>query len=154
MTPARQSVELAAISPISSKALTPGRKHTVGAASSRKDQALAYISAYIVREGRSPTMREIAIALSVSHTRAKALVSKLASDKMIERAPGAQRAITVPGLIDRHLLERMRSMGIKINEDFVCPPPVLPLPQGNLSLVAILDHIPDIEGDQHVRTIE
>ncbi len=123
----------------------------MGGASSRKDQALAYISDYIVREGRSPSMREIAISLSVSDTRAKALVKKLAAEKMIDRAPGAQRAITVPGLMDRHLIERMRGMGMKIDDDFVCPPDVVPLPQGNLSLVAILDHIPDSEGDHHGR---
>lgn len=150
MTPARQSVELATVLPILDRALTPEGKHTVGGAS-RKDQALAYISDYIVREGRSPSMREIAISLSVSDTRAKALVKKLAAEKMIDRAPGAQRAITVPGLMDRHLIERMRGMGMKIDDDFVCPPDVVPLPQGNLSLVAILDHIPDPEGDHHGR---
>ena len=116
--------------------------------SSKKDQALAFISDYIVRAGRSPTMREIALFLAVSDTRAKALVKKLAADKMIERAPGSQRAITVPGLMDRHIQQRMREMGgFVINNDFLCPLESLPLPQGHLPLVAIIDHIPATEGD-------
>lgn len=115
---------------------------------SKKDQALAFISEYIVRAGRSPTMREIAMSLAVSDTRAKALVKKLAADKMIERAPGSQRAITVPGLMDRHIQQRMREMGgFVINDDFLCPLESLPLPQGHLPLVAIIDHIPATEGD-------
>lgn len=120
------------------------------AGASRKAQALAFISAYIVREGRSPAMGEIATALGVSDTRAKALVKKLAVEKMIERAPGAQRAISVPGLLERHLIERMRAMGVVVNEDFTRPDALLPLPQGHLPLVAIIAHIPDDDdGDQH-----
>ncbi len=126
-------------------AIMPTEKVSV---SSKKDQALAFISGYIVREGRSPTMREIATFLVVSDTRAKALVKKLAADKMIERPPGSQRAITVPGLMDRHIQQRMREMGgFVINDDFLCPFKTLPLPQGHLPLVAIIDHIPATEGD-------
>ena len=117
---------------------------------SRKQQALDYISDYILEHGRSPAMREIAMALDVSDTRAKALVKKLAFEKMIERAAGAQRAITVPGLLERQLLDRMRQMGVVVNEDFVSTDCVLPLPQGHLALVAVLEHIPDVDaGDPH-----
>jgi SOS-response transcriptional repressor LexA len=117
---------------------------------SRKQQALDYISEYILEHGRSPAMGEIALALGVSDTRAKALVKKLAFEKMIERAAGAQRAITVPGLLERQLLDRMRSMGVVVNEDFKSGDRVLPLPQGHLPLVAILEHIPDVDaGDPH-----
>jgi hypothetical protein len=63
---------------------------------------------------------------------------------MIERAAGAQRAISVPGLIERHLLERMRDMGMVVNEDFVHPDRAMPLPQGHLPLVAIIEHIADV----------
>jgi SOS-response transcriptional repressor LexA len=120
------------------------------AKTSRKQQALDYISEYILEHGRSPAMGEIALALGVSDTRAKALVKKLAFEKMIERAAGAQRAITVPGLLERQLLERMRSMGVVVNDDFKNGDRVLPLPQGHLPLVAILEHIPDVDaGDLH-----
>lgn len=111
---------------------------------SRKDQALAFISDYIIRQGRSPVMREIAQALDVSDTRAKALVKKLAFEKMIERLPGSQRGITVPGLFERHLLEQMRAQGVIIDGDFLRADKMLPLPQGHLPLVAIIEHIPDV----------
>lgn len=110
---------------------------------SRKQQALDYISDYILEHGRSPAMNEIAQRLGVSDTRAKALVKKLAFEKMINRAAGAQRAITVPGLLERQLLDRMREMGVILNEDFNSADRVLPLPQGHLPLVAIIAHIPD-----------
>jgi SOS-response transcriptional repressor LexA len=119
---------------------------------SRKQQAYDFISAYILENGRSPAMGEIAESLGVSDTRAKALVKKLAFEKMILRAAGAQRAITVPGLLERQLLERMRAMGVVVNDDFTNPNRVLPLPQGHLPLVAILEHIPDVDsGDLHAK---
>lgn len=97
-------------------------------------------------------MGEIAIALGVSDTRAKALVKKLAFEKMIERAAGAQRAITVPGLLERQLLARMRAMGVVANEDFNRADRARPLPQGHLPLVVILEHIPDLDaGDLHAK---
>jgi SOS-response transcriptional repressor LexA len=116
--------------------------------SGKRDQALAFISEYIVREGRSPAIGEIAVALGVGLSRAKALVKKLAEEKMINRAPGSQRAITVPGLMDRHIEQRMREMGgFVINGDFICPLKTLPFPKGHLPLVAIIDHIPATKGN-------
>lgn len=117
---------------------------------SRKQQAYDFISAYILENGRSPAMGEIAEALGVSDTRAKALVKKLAFEKMILRAAGAQRAITIPGLLERQLLERMRAMGIVVDDDFKNGLSPRPLPQGHLPLVAILEHNPDVDaGDLH-----
>lgn len=110
---------------------------------SRKQQAYDFISEYILEHGRSPAMADIALKLGVSDTRAKALVRKLSVEKMILRPPGGQRAITVPGLLERHLLDRMRKMGFVINDDFKHLDHVLPLPQGHLPLVAIIEHIPD-----------
>ncbi len=115
---------------------------------SRKAQALAYISDYIVRYGRSPVMREIAQHLGVSDTRAKALVKLLAHDKMVERLPGSQRGISVPGLLEKHLLERIRELGIVVNDDFIHPLRTLPLPQGNLPIVAVIQHMPKDDPSQ------
>lgn len=112
---------------------------------SRKQQALQFISKYILTNGRSPAMNEIAASLGVSDTRAKALVKKLASERMIERAAGAQRAISVPGLLERHLIERMRSMGMVVDDDFTGIDHAMPLPQGHLPLVALIEHIPDVD---------
>lgn len=65
---------------------------------SRKAQALAYITNHLRTKGHSPSMNDIALALGVGKTRAKTLVHQLATAKMIDRAPGSQRAISVPGL--------------------------------------------------------
>lgn len=106
---------------------------------SRKEQAYDYIKRYILREGRSPSMGEIAVALGVSDTRAKALVKKLALEKMISRAAGAQRGIGIPGLMEQHIAERLRAAGVRMDGDFEASP----LPQGHLPLVAIIEHVPD-----------
>jgi len=59
---------------------------------SQKLQALNFTSDYTLGHGRSPATGEIAIALGVSDTRAKALVKKPAFEKMIERAASVHRA--------------------------------------------------------------
>ncbi len=110
---------------------------------SRKLQAYEFIKRYILRERRSPTMDEIAIALGVSDTRAKALVRKLSLDKMIVRPAGGQRAITIPGLIEQDLLDRLHGMGVKVNADFLNGA-VGAFPKGHLPLVAIIEHVPDV----------
>lgn len=110
---------------------------------SRKQQAYEFIKSYILRHRRSPTMEEIAIALGVSVTRAKALVRMLALDKMIERPVGGQRAITIPGLIEAELLDRLHQLGITVNADFV-DGAVATFPKGHLPLVAIIEHDPDL----------
>lgn len=48
------------------------------ARSSRKQEALDFISEYILEHGRSPAMSEITQSLGVSDTKVKALVKKLA----------------------------------------------------------------------------
>ncbi|MEG8023922.1 hypothetical protein QP162_04755 [Sphingomonas aurantiaca] len=41
-------------------------------------------------------------------------------------------------------------LGVVVNEDFANADRVRPLPQGHLPLVAILEHIPDVDaGDLH-----
>jgi SOS-response transcriptional repressor LexA len=105
----------------------------------RKQQAFEFIRSYILREGRSPAMGEIANALGVSDTRAKALVKKLAHEKMVRRAAGAQRGISIPGLMEQYIADRLREMGVKMDGDFAGTP----LPQGHLPLVAIIEHVPD-----------
>ncbi|WP_230630665.1 hypothetical protein [Sphingomonas sp. Leaf37] len=106
---------------------------------SRKQQAYEFIKRYILREGRSPAMNEIAMALGVSDTRAKALVRKLSLDQMISRSAGAQRGISIPGLMEQHIAERLRAAGVRMDSDF----DAVPLPQGHLPLVAIIEHVPD-----------
>ncbi|RMB34291.1 hypothetical protein C8J47_2012 [Sphingomonas sp. PP-F2F-G114-C0414] len=63
----------------------------LSAGASLKQQALDFISHYILEHGRSPAMRQIALVLAFSDKRAKALVKKLAFEKMIERGRRAAR---------------------------------------------------------------
>lgn len=118
----------------------------------RKAEAYAFICDCLVQTGVSPSMRQIAAALKVSPTRAKALVHQLANDRAIERAPGAQRAISVPGLFDELVIDKLRQKGWRVDRDIVDE---LPCPQGHLHLVAILEHTPAIvAGDPHDQSEE
>jgi len=117
----------------------------------RKDQAYLWIRAYLERTGHSPSMGDIAIALGVSKTRAKALVHQLAREKMIERAPGAQRGISIPGLFKSLVLKELREQGYVVDRDIEGEA----FPQGHLHIVALLDHIPaTVAGESHVQSID
>jgi SOS-response transcriptional repressor LexA len=111
--------------------------------SSRKAEALAYITEHLRTKGHSPSMQDIADALGVGKTRAKTLVHQLATQNMIKRAPGSQRAISVPGLFDQLVAEKLRSEGWIVDEDLTEGRATGP--QGHLSLIAILDHVPPVE---------
>jgi SOS-response transcriptional repressor LexA len=115
------------------------------ARTSRKDQAYDFIKRYILREGRSPTMEDVGAALGVSDTRAKALVKKLSAEKMIVRPAGGQRAITIPGLLEQHLIEQLRAQGVIVDEDFLIDGVARAFPKGHLPLVAVIEHIPDAQ---------
>lgn len=113
---------------------------------SRRDQAFDFIRAYIVRHGNSPSMEDVRIALGVSKTRAKALVHQLAVAKMIDRVPGAQRGISIPGLFRELVLDELRRDGYVVDKDVVSG---MPCPEGHLPLVAILEHVPSIIAGEH-----
>ncbi|MEG8040484.1 hypothetical protein QP166_14455 [Sphingomonas sp. LR60] len=114
---------------------------------SRRDEAYDFIRSYIVRHGHSPSMEDVRIALGVSKTRAKALVHQLATAKMIERVPGAQRGISIPGLFRQLVLDELRRDGYVVDADVVSGGPCT---QGHLPLIAILEHVPGlVAGDHH-----
>ncbi len=113
----------------------------------RRDEAYLFIRTFIIERGHSPSMDEVAMALGVKKTRAKALVHQLAFRKMIDRVPGAQRGITIPGLVRELVLEELRREGYVVNQDVLTGGPC---PQGHLPLIAILEHVPSIvAGDHH-----
>ncbi|WP_081668620.1 hypothetical protein [Sphingomonas phyllosphaerae] len=114
---------------------------------SRRDEAFDFIRSYIVQHGHSPSMEDVRVALGVSKTRAKALVHQLATAKMIDRVPGAQRGISIPGLFRQLVLEELRRDGFVVDKDVEIGGPC---PQGHLPLIAILEHVPSIvAGDHH-----
>lgn len=131
---------------------------TIGIASSvpaepltRKEQALAWIRSYIETTGHSPSMGDVALALGVSISRAKALVHQLTREKRIYRAPGAQRGISIPGLFKELVLKELREQGYVVDRDITTPP----YPQEQLQLVALLDHVPlTVAGESHVQSID
>jgi SOS-response transcriptional repressor LexA len=114
---------------------------------SRKDQAYDFIKAYLKRAGHSPSIPEIATGLNVSRTRAKALLHQLAVAKMIERTPGAQRGIVVPGLSRELALEELRRAGYVIDDDIKQVRGLPPFPQGQVPLVAVIEHVPDVASE-------
>ena len=125
---------------------------TIGGArpASRRDEAYEFIRSYIVQRGHSPSIEDVRIALGVGKTRAKALVHQLAVAKMIERVPGAQRGISIPGLVRDLVIEELRREGFVVNNDALTGGPC---PQGHLPLIAILEHVPSIlAGDHHDRS--
>jgi SOS-response transcriptional repressor LexA len=108
---------------------------------SRRAEALAFITEHLRKKGHSPSMQDIASALGVGKTRAKTLVHQLATEKMIERTPGSQRAISVPGLFEQLIAEKLRSQGWVVDEDVTGNSQG---PQSHLSLITILDDVPPV----------
>lgn len=115
---------------------------------SRKAQALAFIEQFLTDSGHSPTIGEIAGALRVSGTRAKALVHALASDQSIVRTPGTQRGISVPGMARRKVLAELAAEGWKINAGERRIEGPGGFPKGHLPIVAVLSHIPLPDGGE------
>lgn len=115
----------------------------------RRAQALAFITTFLMERGYSPSIVEIADGLGVGKTRAKALLHQLAVLKMIERVPGSQRAIRVPGLSEQLVIDKLRADGWTVDRDVEV---LEECPQEHLALVAILEHVPSVEvgapGDQ------
>ncbi|WP_394652348.1 LexA family protein [uncultured Sphingomonas sp.] len=129
----------------------------IATSQARRYQVLAFITDVLVQQGRSPSIREIGAAFSISDTRVKQLVHRLAQEQLILRQPGAQRGISVPGLSRQMQIDRakalLRDAGVRVDEDFA--PSARPFPQGQLHIVAVLEHTPDPEpgdsgqGDDH-----
>ncbi len=113
----------------------PARK--LSAAVDRKADVLAFIERYWLARGISPSINDIVAEFGFSPTRAKQLVHKLALAKMIERTPGAQRGISVPGL-----MAKLQAAGFKVNPG-EHPLQATGFPQGQLPVLPDLEHIPD-----------
>lgn len=144
------------VDPVAESAVPSGTTKGVGEPASavpltRKVQAYNWIRGYIETTGHSPSMGDVALALGVSLSRAKALVHQLTREKKIERAPGAQRGISIPGLFKELVLKELRQQGYVVDRDITARP----YPQEHLQLVALLEHIPaTVAGESHVQSID
>lgn len=111
----------------------------------RRHQVLAFIMERLVRERVSPTAAEIARKFQFSEARAKQLIKQLIAEGAVARTPGAKRGLRVCDVSEnRHQLqEMMRRLGWCTADPLGPLQP--PLPNSQLSLIAVLDHIPGIE---------
>lgn len=103
----------------------------------RPVQAFAFICAELVRANRSPSLGEIARHLGVAKSRAGQLVAALRHAGAVHQVPGAQRALTIPGLERRLAIEHLRREGFIIDEDIMHVRPSTPV---QLPIVAVIDH--------------
>lgn len=65
----------------------------------RREDALAFIVDELASKGASPTYEELAKALGVSKTRARQLVDQLIALGVLEKVPGALRALRIRDVV-------------------------------------------------------
>lgn len=128
--------------------LRPTASRNLPNAPRRRDEALAYIINRLVRTGTAPSYEEIARALVVSKPRAQQLVDQLIGDGVIEKTPGAQRALRVRDVTRAHAIvdEYARSLGWAVAAplgELQQPSAPLPLPNVQLPLLPAFEHLPD-----------
>jgi|GEM_PF-6391478 len=103
----------------------------------RPMQAFAYVAVQLTRTGRSPSLGEIARHLGVAKSRAGQLIAALRHAGVVQQVPGAQRALTIPGLERRLAIEHLRREGFVIDEDIMRVGPSTPV---QLPIVAVIEH--------------
>lgn len=124
----------------------------------RRDEVLAFLIDRLVKTGSSPTFEEIAKELGFSRTRAQELVEQLIARGVIEKVPGAQRALRVRDVAHaRHLVDQFaRGLGWAVAaplgalEQPTVPVPPKPMPSQTLSYVQLpvlpaFEHFPDLD---------
>ncbi|KQN77864.1 helix-turn-helix domain-containing protein [Sphingomonas sp. Leaf62] len=105
--------------------------------STRKMDAFIFVVGELVTSGRSPSLEEIARHLGVAKSRARQLISLLRQEGAVQQTPGAQRALTVPGLERYIAIQRLRGYGFTVDEDImrISPSTLVQLP-----IVAVIEH--------------
>lgn len=111
----------------------------------RKMEAFVFVVGQLVTEGRSPSLEEIARHLGVAKSRARQLVSTLRQEGAVLQTPGAQRALTVPGLERYIAIQRLRGYGFVVDEDLMR---VRPSTFVHLPIVAVIEHRRDDDPSQ------
>lgn len=108
----------------------------------RREQVLAFIVERLVRDGRSPSLREIARALSLSVARVTQLVDQLIEAGQLERRPGVHGGLIVRDVAGarRIVTAELRRMGWVDDVAIVegCTHVQLPF-------LAAISHLPDVD---------
>lgn len=102
------------------------------AMTSRKLQVVSFAKQYLERWGRSPSYGEIAAAIGISPSRARAVVRSAVKDGLMYRQRGARRGISFPrppltSAEAEELLARLREAGFAGAERTPCTITTLPM---------------------------
>lgn len=111
----------------------------------RRDEVLAFIMERIVRDGFSPTYKEIGYSLQFSEARAKELVGQLIERGRVAKIPGANRGLRVIDVAgSRNTLEDAL---LKLGWSTAQPMGALrhPFPDGQLPVLPPFEHLPDVD---------
>lgn len=124
-----------------------GVRQTATGVQRRRDEALAFIVDRIVRTGTAPSYEEIGRGLRprVSKARAQELVGQLIAEGVIEKTPGAQRALRVRDVSRaRAIVDSFaRALGWTVATPLGELEP--PLPQVQLSVLKPFRHLPEAD---------
>jgi DNA-binding MarR family transcriptional regulator len=118
----------------------------------RREEVLAFIVERLARGRGCPSYKEIGEEVGVSQTRARQLVDQLVNAKVLERTAGLQRNLVVRDVthareIVVEVFRRIGGMAAAPLGDLVghCA-------QAQLPIVAVLEHIPNHDGDRSAAT--
>ncbi len=114
----------------------------------RREEVLAFVLEQLAQGRPCPTFKEIGDAVGVKETRARQLVDQLIRLKIIGRTTGLQRNLMVIDVtlardIVVQVFRRIGGMAAAPLGELVGP-----CPQAQLPIVAVLEHIPDHDGDR------
>lgn len=109
----------------------------------RREQLLALIIEGLARDGRSPSVRELARALGISCTRVRQLIDQLVREGRLERRAGAQRGLIVRDVVGgrdllKNVLRRLGWADEQVIDGLGCPLEQLPR-------LGALEHLPDVD---------
>ena len=111
----------------------------------RRDEALAFIIDRLVKTGIAPSYDEIGRQLRVSKARARFLVEQLITEKVLEKTPGAQRALRVRDVVHARAIagEFARRLGWIVAAPLGELQP--PFPHVHLPMLPEFEHLPEAE---------
>lgn len=113
----------------------------------RREQVLAFIVESLARDGRSPSVREIARALEIGNTRVKQLIGQLVEAGQLEKRPGTHGGLVVRDVAGARVLvkEALRALGFIDEAELAHRRGVWGCPDGQLPIIAAIEHHPGVD---------